>query len=129
MTAPWNETNLPTILSKYELKNIFNADEFGLFYKALPTKSMHYKNERCSGGKHSKVRLTGLAAANAVGDKLPMFVIGKSAKPRCFKDIKSLPCQYCSQKKSWMDGTLLCLIVGGVTLQLLKFFTPPHSIL
>ena len=88
------------------MKNIFNADEFGLFYKALPTISMHYKNERCSGGKHSKVRLTGLAAANAVGDKLPMFVIGKSAKPRCFKDIKSLPCQYRSQKKSWMDGSL-----------------------
>ena len=51
------------ILSRYELKDIFSADEFGLFYQALPSKSMHLKNERCSGGKFSKVRLTGLAAA------------------------------------------------------------------
>ena len=49
---------------------------------------MHYKKGRCSGGKHSKVRLTGLAAANAVGDKLYMFVIGRSEKPRSFKTSK-----------------------------------------
>ena len=106
MTASWKETHLPTILSRYELKDIFNADEFGLFYQALPSKSMHFRNERCSGGKFSKVRLTGLAAANATGEKLPMFVTGKSAKPRCFKNVKNLPCRYRSQNKSWMDGNL-----------------------
>ena len=74
MTAPWTETHLPTILSRHELKDIFNADEFGLFYQALPSKSMHFKNERCSGGKFSKVLLTGLAAANATGEKLPAYV-------------------------------------------------------
>ena len=31
MTASWKETHLPTILSRYELKDIFNADEFGNF--------------------------------------------------------------------------------------------------
>ena len=36
MTASWGETYLPTTLSKYELKDIYNADEFGLFYQALP---------------------------------------------------------------------------------------------
>ena len=106
MTVSWKETHLPTILSRYELKDILNADEFGLFYQALPPKSMHFKNERCSGGKFSKVRLTGLAAANATGGKLPMFAIGKSAKPRCFKNVKNLPCRYRSQNKSWMDGNL-----------------------
>lgn len=35
-----------------------------------------------------------------------MFVIGKSAKPRCFKGVKTLPCRYRSQKKSWMSGEL-----------------------
>ena len=82
MTASWKETHLLTILSRYELNDIFNADEFGLFIR--PSKSMHFKNERFSGEKFSKVRSTGLAAANATGEKLPMFVIGKSAKPRCF---------------------------------------------
>ena len=106
MTAPWAETTLPTMLSKYELNQIYNADEFGLFYRAQPEKSLHLKDERCVGGKHSKLRLTGLAAANAVGGKLPMFVIGKSKSPRCFKNIKHLPCRYRSQNKSWMDSIL-----------------------
>ena len=51
MPASWKETHLPTILSRYELKDIFKVDEFGLLYQALPSKSMHFKNERCSGGK------------------------------------------------------------------------------
>ena len=88
------------------MKDIYNVDEFRLFYQALPDKSLHYKDERCSGGKHSKVRLTGLAAGNATGEKLPLFVIRKSAKPRCFSGVKSLPCRYRSQKRSWMDGDL-----------------------
>ena len=48
------------------------------------------KSEKCSGGKLSKVRTTGMASADAAGDKLPMF----------------LPCRYRHQKKSWMDGIL-----------------------
>ena len=103
MVAPWNETTLPTLLSKYDLKDIFNADEFGLFYQCLPNKTYHFKGQKCSGGKNSKVRLTGMAAGNAIGEKLLMFVIGKSKTPRCFKHIKNLPCKYKSQKKSWMN--------------------------
>ena len=62
------------------------------------------KGEKCSGGKHSKVRLTGMAAAGAAEEKLPIFITGKSAKPRCFKNIKDLPCRYRSKVKSWMDS-------------------------
>ena len=62
--------------------------------------------EKCSGGKNSKIRLTSLAASNMIGEKLPMFVIGKSQKPCCFKHIKSLPCRYHAQKKSWMNSEL-----------------------
>ena len=67
---------------------------------------MHLKGEKCSGGKNSKIRLTGLAAANISGEKIPMFVIGKPNKLRCFKGIKSTPCRYRTQKKSWMDSEL-----------------------
>ena len=66
----------------------------------------HFKGQKCSGGKNSKVRLTGMAAGNAIGEKLLMFVIGKSKTPRCFKHIKNLPCKYKSQKKSWMDSQM-----------------------
>ena len=102
MTAPWEEKTLTKILARYQLEDIVNADEFGLFYKALLSKYLHFQGKRCSGGKHSRVRLTGMAASNALGE----FVIGKSASPRCFKHVRNLPCRYRSQKKAWMDGTL-----------------------
>ena len=35
-----------------------------------------------------------------------MFVIGKAEKPRCFKGVTSLPCQYKPQRKSWMDSEI-----------------------
>ena len=44
MVAPWEQTTLPFILSKYDLNQIYNADEFGLFYRAQPNKSLHLKN-------------------------------------------------------------------------------------
>ena len=106
MTAPWTETTLPTILSRYPLVNIFYADKFALFYQCLPNKTLHLKGEKCSGGKHSKIRLTGLAAGNAYGERLPMFVIGKANKPRCFKGVRNLPCRYRAQRKSWMTAEL-----------------------
>ena len=54
MTTRWNQTYLPTILKKYKLMDIYNADEFGQFYQALEDKSLHHKGECCSGGKHGK---------------------------------------------------------------------------
>ena len=106
MVAPWEQTTLPTILSRYDLNQIYNIDEFGLFYRAQSNKSLYLKNENCVGGKRRKLRLTGLTAANAVGEKLPLSVIGKSKKSRCFKHIKHLACSYLNQKKSWMDCIL-----------------------
>ena len=47
-----------------------------------------------------------MAAVSATGEKLPMFVIGKSVKPRCFKHVKSLPCRYRAQPESWMSSFL-----------------------
>ena len=94
MVAGWNETTLPTLLSNYGLENIYNADEFGLFYRCLPNKSYQMKTGKCSGGKHSKNRINGLAAVNAVGNKLSVFVIGKAKNPKCFENIKKLPCRY-----------------------------------
>ena len=66
----------------------------------MPDKSMHLKSESCIGGKHSKVRLIGKAAASTVGEKLPIFVVGKSKKPKCFNEIRSLPRRYRHQKKT-----------------------------
>ena len=83
ITAPWTEATLRTILSHYPLENIFNADEFKLFYQCLPNKTLHLKGEKCSVGHHSKIRLTGLAML--LIERLPMFVIEKANKPRFLK--------------------------------------------
>ena len=81
MVTPWEQTKLPTILFIYHLNQIYNAGEFGLFYRAQPNKSLHLKNEDCVGDKFKKLHLTGLTTANAIGEKLPLFVIGKSKNP------------------------------------------------
>ena len=47
-----------------------------------------------------------MEAGNAIGEKLPMFVIDKSKTPRCLKHIENLPCKYKSQKKSWIDSQI-----------------------
>ena len=98
MKASWELVHLPTILSRYKVRDIYNADEFGIFYQQLPTKTFDLKSEGCIGEKFSKVCLMGLAAGNGTGEKLPMLVIGKAGKRQCFKDVKSLPCQYRFQK-------------------------------
>ena len=37
------------------------------------------------------------------GEKKAPLTIGKSARPKCFKNLKSLPLAYTHQKKAWMD--------------------------
>ena len=69
MVTPWEQTSLPTILPKYDLNQIYNAHEIGLFYRVKPNRSLHLKNKNCIGGKHSKLRLAGFTAADAVGEK------------------------------------------------------------
>ena len=100
MVNAWSETSLPTLLSNYDLEDIYNADEFGIFYQCLPNETYELKSEKCYGGKLSKIHITGMAAANAMGDKLPMFVIGKAKNPRWFENVKFLPCPYRNQRKS-----------------------------
>ena len=76
------------------------------FTNSFQQNPFHLKDEQCTGEKISKIRWTGLAARNGVSEKLSMLVIEKAENPRCFKGVKSLPCQYKSQKKSWMDSDI-----------------------
>ena len=71
-----------------------------------PRENISPQRRKVFQGKKGKVRLTGMAAASATGVKLPMFVIWKSENPRCFKNVKHLPCEYKSQKKSWMNSEI-----------------------
>lgn len=95
------------IVKDYDEKDVFNADETGLFFKCTPDKTMHVKGEACHGGKRSKERITLLFCVNMNGtEKLKPLMIGKSKKPRCFSGIKSFPLDYEANRKAWMTSDL-----------------------
>ena len=50
MVDDWRR-HLESVCEGYQLRDIFNADETGIFYRALPTKSMKVKGEEARGGK------------------------------------------------------------------------------
>lgn len=107
MVRDWNSYQLPALLAEFSPNEVFNADETGLFWKCLPDKTMSVKGEKCSGGKKSKERITVLVCANMSGsEKLPLLVIGRFAKPRCFKNARSIPVQYEANSKAWMVSDL-----------------------
>ena len=80
------QTNLLTLLKNYSLENIYNTDKFGLFFNCFPDRFYQLKSEKYSGGKHSTQKITGLVAANAAGEKSPMFATGKSKTKKLFQE-------------------------------------------
>ena len=88
-------------------EQIYNADETGLFWKCLPSRTSVIKGKcTVSGHKSIEERVTVMCCANATGlHKLKLCVVGKARKPRSFKstDTSNLPVSYFSQKGAWMD--------------------------
>jgi hypothetical protein len=98
----WVNTKLPELVKDYEPKDVFNGDEFGLFWRIPPNKSYVLKDQKFKSGKKSKQRITVFVCANSLGEKLKPIVIGKSKNPRCFRGKSSLPVIYRNNDKSWM---------------------------
>lgn len=101
----WTQ-RIPDIVAGYDPKDIFNADETGLYYRALPNRTYAIKGDPCKGTKTAKERITVLLACSAAGEKLTPLVIGRSAKPRCFRNKDILPVTYRNNRKAWMTSVL-----------------------
>ncbi|XP_013793871.1 tigger transposable element-derived protein 6-like, partial [Limulus polyphemus] len=101
-------SRLESMCEGYSLKDIFNADETGLFYRALPTHSQVICGDKCHGGKNSKERITVLLGCSATGEKLTPLIIGRAANPRCFRgySTSSLSVTYQANKGAWMTSTI-----------------------
>ncbi|KAI6648126.1 Tigger transposable element-derived protein 6-like [Oopsacas minuta] len=54
----WISTQLKLIREEFEDKDIFNADETGLFWKMTPDRTLSFRGDLYKGGKRSKERLT-----------------------------------------------------------------------
>lgn len=110
----WKE-RLPEIVSGYKKEGIYNMDETGVFWRALPTKGFGQKGKDCKGGKKCKQRITVALFVSATGAKEKPVVIWKSENPRCLKrfDKNALPINYCSQKKAWMTSNIMESILNN----------------
>jgi hypothetical protein len=72
---------------KLSLNQIFNCDETGLRYTLLPESTLASSFEKSADGrKKAKQRVTLNVCSNVSGSiKLPVHLIGKASRPRCFK--------------------------------------------
>ncbi|XP_054724207.1 uncharacterized protein LOC129234248 [Uloborus diversus] len=94
---------LRAIISQYAVADVYNMDESGLFYRLQPDKIL--SNGAVKGCKKAKDRVSLVFCTNVDGsDKRTVSVIGKAAKPRCFKNFNpALYVDYDSHPKSMDD--------------------------
>ncbi len=107
MTAAtsWKEEELESISATHSPWDWYNADETGIFFRALPDSTyVCKKNSRQGHGfKEAKDQITVLVTCNMMGEKEPLLIIGKAKKPRAFKNLKSFPAMT-SYESSKMRG-------------------------
>ena len=96
----WLAANLHKI-SSFNPRDVYNMDETGLFYLALPSGTLCFKEDIVKGSKTMKNRITVAVTVNMDGSYKNLLVIGQSKKPRCFR--VNPPClPYVATKKAWM---------------------------
>jgi hypothetical protein len=141
----WKSITFPSILERFNLEDIYNADETGLYYQCFyPRQSLVLHDQKAVGEKQSKARVTILFCVSATGQKLKPLVLGKSRNPRGLpKDKSSLPVLYHQTNNAWMttpafyewikvfsrhielSGRRVCLILDNCpSHKLQEFFSP-----
>jgi hypothetical protein len=77
-------TEIRNILKDYDLKDTYNMDKTGLYYRQASTKTI--SRNPVPGVKVDKTRLTIAFFCNAAGtSKIAPIIIGKFKKLHCFK--------------------------------------------
>jgi hypothetical protein len=93
----------------YVPEQVFNADETGLFWKKMPSRTFISKQEKFAPGfKAAKDRLTVLLCCNPSGFMLKPMVVYKSLNPRALKrkDKNKLPVLWKANKKAWVTSAV-----------------------
>ena len=92
----------------FDVQNIYNVDETGLFYKLLPRRTYILacetkKTLRGTKGMSAKDSITAYVCTSADGSqKPPLAIIGKAENPRCFRrGTPAVP--YFSNKTAWSN--------------------------
>uniref|UniRef100_A0A8C4QQG1 HTH CENPB-type domain-containing protein n=1 Tax=Eptatretus burgeri TaxID=7764 RepID=A0A8C4QQG1_EPTBU len=104
----WIKNVLPDLLANYAERDIYNADETGLFIRpCMP-----------HGSLTSADRLTVLLLCHLDGSEKRGFIVGKSAKPRCFNNVHNLPFLYFVNSNAWMMSAIWSQILTKLNCQL-----------
>lgn len=128
--------DLRTYLETFPLDDIYNFDETGLFWKALPDRTL--ASEQLPGGKLAKERITVAFCCNASGNhKMDPWFIHKYRAPRCFQGInlKTLEMEWRANSKAWMTGKIFtewlqwfnCQVSGRKVCLLIDGFSAHHT--
>lgn len=104
-------TDFKTFMEDEEInpENVYNMDECGLLWKALPLKALVSTSKKCvSGYKTKKERLKIGLCVNSTGThKLVPFLIYKYKQPRALKNyINRLPVVFRAETNAWMTQNL-----------------------
>ena len=87
----WKETELKKIFDDYPAENVFNADETGVFWRLFPERTFCLPGKSRHDGQKSKEHVTVMICVSSHGsEKRPLLIIGKVARPRCFKKKPSI---------------------------------------
>jgi hypothetical protein len=98
-----------TINTGFDARLVYNADEFGLFFRQLPDQTLRLREEekQASGFKQCKKRITGLVTCNSDGTHKPkLLLVGHAQRPRCFRQGVQLPVHYMANSSAWMTAAL-----------------------
>jgi len=98
---------LQSLISQYNLEDVYNADETALYWKLEPSKSL--ARGPVSGVKKPKDRITIMLACNLTGThKLPAVFIHKYKNPYCIRHVnkKTLPVLYYWNNSAWMQRSI-----------------------
>lgn len=91
----------------YLPEQVFNADETGLFWKKMPTRTYILKSERQAPGfKAAKDRVTVLFCGNTAGHLIKPGLLYRAVNPRALKGKNKnlLPVFWQSNKKAWVTA-------------------------
>ena len=104
---------LRTIISDFDPKDVFNAHEFGLFWRLQPSSNFVQKPKKAKirFGKQSKERITVLVCASMLGEKFELIIVGKNENPRGSKQIKNLNMSWHFNSTAWMTGEIFSQVL------------------
>ena len=118
----WME-RLWELTKDYDPVDIWNMDEMGCFFKALPEKGLAEKKSQAKGGKKSKTRLTIAFFVSAAREKvIEPIAIWRSAKSKFFKRLvnpkRPYDVNYYSSPKAWMTSDVMDSVLTKINLKM-----------